>query len=153
MSLSSSPVKNLRIRLYTNTYYQDLKGDYNNIKLSERSFVYNARLNISYKFLKNVNIKISQYYRSNKASIFQNNKGIIYTNASLNFDLFKKRLSIDIRASDIFNTRKRISEYYLNNFYHYSEKTITTQRIQFALIFRIGNSKFDRQAKVNQLAR
>ena len=153
ISLSSSPVKNLRLQLYSNTYYQNLNGTYNNLPLTNKDFVYNAKLNVSYKFFNKFSVKISPYFKSNKADIFQNTKSNFYTNASLKFDLWNKRLSFDIRARDIFGTRNKISEYYLDNFYHYSEKDYIFQKVQFVAIFRIGNSKYDRKAKINQLAR
>ncbi len=153
ISLSSSPVKNLKLRLYTNTYYQNLTGTYNNLPLTNKSFVYNAKLNISYNFFNRFFVKISPYYVSDNADIFRNVKSNFYTNASVKFDLFNKRFSFDIRAKDIFGTQNKISEYYLDDFYHYSERDYVFQRMQFIAIFRIGNSKYDRQAKINKLAR
>jgi len=125
----------------------------NNLPLKDESFIYTAKFTVSYKFFNNLTLKISPYYKSDKSDIFQNTKSTFYTNARLKFDLWKKHFSFDIAAKDIFGTREMITEYYLDSFYHYSEKDYNFQRVQFILIYRIGNSKFDRQAKINKLAR
>jgi len=153
ISLSSNPVNNLRLRLYTNTYYQNLNGTYNNLPLKDKNFIYTIMFTASYKFFNNFTFKISPYYKSDKSDIFQNTESTFYTNARLKFDLWKKRFSIDIAAKDIFGTREMITEYHLNSFYHYSEKDYNFQRVQFIFIYRIGNTKYDRQAKINKLAR
>ena len=153
LSLSSNPTKNLKLNLYANTYYQSLKGSYNNIPLTNQGLIYNINFGISYKFLNNVIFNISPYYRSDNSDIFQNTKSNFYTRARLKFDLFKKRLSFDIKTRDIFGTKRNIKEYRLDNFYHYSEIDYITQNVQFIIIFRLGNLQYEKKSKINQLAR
>jgi hypothetical protein len=153
ISLSSSPVKNLKLSFYANTYYQNLKGSYNNQILDFESFEYNAKVAVTYKFYKKFIVKINPYIISDKGNIFQNTKSLFYTDVYFTADFFNKKLSVDIRVKDIFNTKNFINEYFLNDFYRYSESDRITRMAQFVLIYRIGNSKFDREAKVNQLAR
>jgi hypothetical protein len=153
LSLSYSPVKKIKLDLFADTYYQELTGSYKNIPVSDTGFVYKLKFNTTYKVSNNLILKLMVYYNSDKSELFQLEKSNFYTHASLKLDLFKKKLTLDIRARDIFKTQTMISEYSLPGFYHYSETQAQFQRVQFILIYRIGNPKFDRKAKIDQLSR
>ena len=153
MSLSSKLFKTIDLQLNTNIYFKQIKGEYNNSQFNNDNFAYNARLSFSHKFFNRFDLKIIPTYRSPEAGFFQTEKYDFYINSSLNFDFFEKKFSIYIKAEDIFDTRIRVTEYQTDDFYQYSQNIQYYPRIKFVVVYRIGNSKYDRQAKINQLTR
>jgi hypothetical protein len=100
----SSNINNLKLNLYSNTYFKNLNGSYKDIDLSNKNIENNTRLSISYDILKKVYVTISPYYFSPNQNIFNITHSNFYTDASLKFDLFNKNVSIDIRFFPVFRT-------------------------------------------------
>ncbi len=145
--------KTIKIRLNTDLYYKQIDGEYKNNVINKKTYAYTGRFSVSHKFFNKFNLKIISIYHSKEVGFFQTEKYDFYVNSSLNFDVLKKRFSFYIKAEDIFDSRFRVTEYQIDNFYLYYQDIQYYPRIKFSVVYRIGNSKYDRQAKINQLAR
>jgi len=153
LSISANPLKLFRIRLYANTQYKTLAGNYKEQEFNLSGYNTQINLKLSYNFFDIFNFSLVPVYKSDSQGFFQNKRGSYFVNTGLKFDLLDKKISFNIKGRDIFNTRKRLNEYYYNDYYQYSEQVYTTQMVQFIAIYRFGNPKLDRKAKVNQLSR
>jgi hypothetical protein len=153
INISLKFFEKLNVNFYVNTYYKDLKGVYKSIDVNQQNFDYTGKIIFTYKLFNVLNIKISPCYVSENKDIFNSYGSDFFVNGSLNFDILKKRISFDVRAEDILNTKMKISRLYYDDFYGYSESNYQFQKVQFTIIFRIGNSNFENNAKINELTR
>lgn len=149
LSISSSPLKGLRINFSSDVYYKQLNSIYNDVTYNSESFEISSKMKISYKFFKTLIFTLNPVYTSDNTGLFGNAKGEYYVNAELTFDLWNKRLSFWVKQRDIFGTRRQVNEYSYENLYQYSALYRPYQMSQFAVVYRFGNPKFDRKAKVN----
>lgn len=114
----------MNLRFYANIYHSQSKTvfDYapnslrNDTLIVTKSLSYSFRLNYWAKIFKILEINASANYRSPTKSLYLENKATYSIDCGLKADFFKRKLSVFINVSDIFNWNKqeynRESPYY-----------------------------------------
>ncbi|MGE5383808.1 MAG: TonB-dependent receptor domain-containing protein [Omnitrophica WOR_2 bacterium] len=102
-----------------------------NIAGSDR-FSWSARLNVAIAPWKDASFQLIGNYSSPRRSLQEFDKSRYFADASFKQDLLNKKLSVSLRLTDIFNTRKFDDVVYGNGF------TIDTHRSSESRVFYVG---------------
>ena len=146
----------MQIRFYANAYYsyqathfqatalrpqQDITNEY---------FAYSFRLNFWAKLWKVLEVNASANYRSPTKSIYTTNKPTYSIDCGLRADFLKRKLSVFLDVTDIFNWNKQ--EYNINSPYLivHSTRKYTSRTIRAGITVRLGKMELEAKAQQGQ---
>ena len=90
------------------------------------------------------------FYRGPREDALNKSRGIASLSGAINKEIFKKKGTLSFRASDIFNSSKRISETFAPTFYSYGEFQWRQPTYILSLIYRINERKGQRNRRRTQ---
>lgn len=114
---------------------------------------WDSKINSSMTLPKNWVIQISGQYQPKRENIQGYSTKMYWMDLAVKKDVLNKKGSISIRFSDIFNTRKRTSYTFTENYNQYSIRQRTSQVLIFSFNYRFGitdREQMQRQKKRQQ---
>ncbi|KGO89909.1 TonB-dependent receptor domain-containing protein [Flavobacterium suncheonense] len=154
-TLNYNPYKWWRINGNFNFFRNETQGDYQYINFEGDEITQNLD-NTAYSWFSRINSKITlpygidwqtnATYNAPQKNAQGTSKGVISANASLSKDLFKEKATLALNVSDIFNSRKRITETNLANVLNsYSEMQWRVRQINLSFTYRFNKKKTDKE--------
>ena len=105
------------------------------------SYSYTGRINSTWMLSKSLSLQISSTYNSPIVSAQGKMDAIYFTDFAVKKDFMDGNLSVTLRMSDIFNTRKFSSETYGNNFSLFSQGQRDSRILFLGLTYNLNNFK------------
>jgi hypothetical protein len=102
-------------------------------------FSWTTRLNMTFIPWKNGSIQVIGTYNSPTRSIQEYQKEQYYADASFRQDLWKNKLSLTLRMTDIFNTRRYVGSTYGNGFTTESNRYRESRVLYAGFLLKINN--------------
>jgi len=124
-----------------NFYRSIVKGEYQGIRYDNDTYAWNAQAKTKWTIKKIFHIQISLNYRSPMLDAQGFIKARYNIDAGLSLDVLKGKGTITFNARDIFNTRKRQSEIYGEDFYSESEFQWRSRRFLVNFSYRLNQKK------------
>lgn len=111
-----------------------------NIEGSDR-FSWSARANLTFTPWKDGSIQLIGNYRSPRRSVQEYHQDQYFADISLRQDMLKKKVSVSLRLTDIFNSRKFDNIVYGNGFTIDSRRTHESRVLYLGIQYQINNFK------------
>jgi hypothetical protein len=141
--------KKLRLKISGNLFYREIESNYKNDLFSEKSISYTLKGTISWKPFKNHQIMLRSNFKSDDKQLFSKTKNTLTFSIYTRSDFFDNRLNIAFVVRDLFIKSQSIKTYDDPVLHSYSKKVYVAPIIQFTALWKIGDKKFEQQAKVN----
>lgn len=132
------------------TELNDAQGD---TELSNSQLSWNAKLNSTATILKNLDIQLSGSYRAPMVTIQGRMEEMFSADLGLKKDVLKKRGTINLRLTDIFNTREFNFVSFNDNFRSESNNKRQTRILYLGFTYRLnsdGNNQRNRPQREEQ---
>ncbi len=155
LTTTYTPLRSWRLTWNVNLFKQIGEGDYTYINFLNETVTQNfdsnnlawftrlsAKIPLPYK----VDFQSNVLYRGPRSNAQVDYKGILYSSVGFSKDILKEKGSLSLNVSDLFNSRKRVSETTTDNVFTYSE--FQRRERQITLSFRyLFNQKQNQQQK------
>ncbi|WP_103068016.1 TonB-dependent receptor domain-containing protein [Aquimarina sediminis] len=148
-TLTYNPSKKWRLNGNFNAFLNDVKGDYKGENLDAKNFSWFARLNNKVTLPAKVNWQTSIFYRGPNENAQTKSDGIFSMNMAFSKDLFKEKASLTFNVSDIFNSRKRISNSTTSTFISDSEFQWRERSFNLSFTYRFNQKKKRQRSQRN----
>lgn len=136
---SASPQKWLKINVNV-SFFRDVMSALSAENIpGSKLFSWNTRLNMTFIPWKDGSLQLIGTYNAPTRSIQEYHKEQYYADASFRQDLFKNKLSLTLRLTDIFNTRTFYETTSGNNFTTESKRYRESRVLYAGLQFKINN--------------
>lgn len=125
-----------------NYYYRDrnIPGKENYIKSSNE---FSARMQNNFNIPKaGTRIRIGMRYSAPRATIQGSSNGMFSADAGVSQEMLKKKLTLSVRVSDIFNTISRRANTIGDDFVMFNNNTMDTRILNFSIAYRFAEMKF-----------
>lgn len=157
-TLNYSPYKWWKLNGNFNFFRNETQGDYAYTNFAGVDVVQNFD-NIAYSWFSRVTSKINLpygidwqtngTYNAPQKNAQGTSKGVLSANLALSKDFFKEKGTLALNVSDIFNSRKRISETNLENVLNsYSEMQWRQRQINLSFTYRFNKKKNEKERPV-----
>ncbi|MEW5675266.1 TonB-dependent receptor [Flavobacterium enshiense] len=154
-TLNYTPFKWWRLNGNFNFFRNETQGDYTYTNFEGDEVTQNFD-NIAVSWFSRINSKVSLpygidwqangTYNAPQKNAQGTSKGVLAANTSLSKDFFKEKATLALNVSDIFNSRKRISETNLANVLNsYSEMQWRERQINLSFTYRFNKKKNERE--------
>ena len=121
----------------TNLSQNYLKSD--NVELNNSGFSYTARISQTFNLKNSWSIQHTGFFNSPRILSQGKTLAMYSTDLAIKKSIFKKKLSLSVRASDIFNTRRFALEVNENqSFKTNSEWNWQSRRLFFSVSYKFG---------------
>ena len=114
-----TPKRDWRFTLNLNLFQQQVRGDFSFINsqgvevlqnFDADNFTWFGRLSAKLPLPGGIEFQTNTFYRGRRVDAQNINRGIISTNLAFSRDIIKNKASLSLNISDLFNSRKRITE-------------------------------------------
>ncbi|NNG08734.1 MAG: TonB-dependent receptor [Arenibacter sp.] len=148
-----TPKRNWRLSWNLNAYQRNLKGDYTYINSQDEEVVQNFDANNFSWFTRfsaklplpgKIDFQTNFFYRGPSRDAQSKNKGMLSSDLALSKDILNDNASLSLNVSDIFNTRKRMSETRTENVFTYSEFQWRQRQITLSFQYRFNQPQNQR---------
>lgn len=146
-NLSFFPSRKIRFNGNFNFFNSETIGDYDGISYDASNLSWFIRFNSAIKLPGNIDWQMRFFYRGPREDALNKSRGIASLSGAINKEVFKKKGTLSFRASDIFNSSKRISETFAPTFYSYSEFQWRQPTYILSLTYRINERKAERNRR------
>jgi len=117
----------------TFSYFKTImKGTEDGNELTNSNYSWTAKLNSTMTILKNLDIQLTGNYRAPMVQLQGTMKAMYFADVAMKKDIFKKKASVTLRLSDVFNTQQFNMERTGSNF------TINMNRKRVSRILYVG---------------
>ena len=147
-TLTYRPIKAWTINSDFNLFCVTTDGDYVNPdtqvvqNFDFENTAFSVRLNQKISIAKKVDIQINSNYRGPNRNAQSRREGIFSMNLAMSKDLFKEKATINFNVRDVFNSRKRIQNTFIDGvFDQYSEFQWRERQISLNFIYRFNQKK------------
>ncbi len=147
-TLTYRPIKAWTINSDFNLFRVTTDGDYVNPdtqvvqNFDFENTAFSVRLNQKISIAKKVDIQINSNYRGPNRNAQSRREGIFSMNLAMSKDLFKEKATINFNVRDVFNSRKRIQNTFIDGvFDQYSEFQWRERQISLNFIYRFNQKK------------
>lgn len=130
-----------------NLYYYNLEGETVGITTSDKSFNYDAKINSTFMFTKTSRLQINGFYNAPTVTTQGNREAFYIISAAFRQEFFKRKLSVVIRANDIFKTGKYIIDTEGTGFTSHDEMLREAPVFMLSLSYKINNYKQKRSER------
>ena len=124
-----------------NLYYYNLEGETAGVTTNQQSFNYDAKINSTFMFLENSRLQINGFYNAPTVTTQGNREAFYIFSAAFRQEFFKKKLSVVLRANDIFKTGKYETDTEGTGFSSHSEMLREAPVFMLSLSYKINNYK------------
>ena len=150
LNLTYTPSRKVRLNGNFNLFNSETIGSYNGTSFDAENLSWRARINATIKLPFDIDWQTRMFYRGPTETAQSKSKGIFSMSGALNKDILKDKGTISFRASDVFNSSKRISETNTPSFYSYSERQWRQPTFIFTFTYRVKQKKNQRRRQMNQ---
>ncbi|WP_299228000.1 outer membrane beta-barrel family protein [uncultured Psychroserpens sp.] len=140
-TLTYRPTKKWNINGNFNIFQSITEGVFQGTNFGAENLSWFVRLNNKYTLPGNIDWQTRINYRGPREDAQNKNKGIFSMDLAFSKDLFKDRASIAINVSDVFNSRKRMSETTTPTFNSYSEFQWRERTFNLSFTYRFNQQK------------
>ncbi|MGB5319470.1 TonB-dependent receptor domain-containing protein [Eudoraea sp.] len=147
------PKRNWRFTLNVNVFEQTLEGDYTYINSNKEEITQSfdadnltwfSRLSAKIPLPAEIDFQTNIFYRGLTRNAQSKNLGVLTTNLAFSKDIIKDKATISLNVSDLFNSRKRISETRTENIFTYSEFQWRERQFTLSFLYRFNEQKNQR---------
>ncbi len=124
-----------------NFYRQIIEGEYAGVTYGSDALAWSTRLNSKWNIKKKVNLQASFNYNAPQQSPQGETKARYSLDTGFSFDMLKGNGTVSFNVKDVFNTRKRRSISYGENFVSESEHQWRSRYLRVSLTYRINQKK------------
>ena len=147
-TLTYRPIRAWTINSDFNLFRVTTDGDYVNPDTQAvqnfdfENTAFSVRLNQKISIAKKVDIQINSNYRGPSQNVQSRRQGIFSMNLAMSKDLFKEKATINFNVRDVFNSRKRIQNTFIDGVIdQYSEFQWRERQISLNFIYRFNQKK------------
>ena len=141
-TLIYNPSKKWRVNGNFNAFQNTVRGtDPSGESLDAENFSWFARINNKITLPSKIDWQTSMFYRGPTENAQTKSEGILSVNLAFSKDLFKEKASMTFNVSDLFNSRKRISNSITPTFISDSEFQWRERSFNFAFTYRFNQKK------------
>ncbi|WP_378188264.1 TonB-dependent receptor domain-containing protein [Aquimarina sp. W85] len=140
-TLTYNPIKKWRMNGSFNAFQDNTSGSYEGVNFDNDNFSWFARFSNKITLPAKIDWQTNIDYRGPSETAQSQNDGIFTTNMAFSKDLFKDKASITFNISDLFNSRKRISNSITNTFESYSEFQWRERNFNVSFTYRFNQKK------------
>lgn len=149
-----SPFKWWRLNTNFNLYRNETQGDYTYTNNQNEVITQNfdnvatswfARLTSKVTLPYNIEWQSNVTYNAPQDNAQGRSKGIASANLGFSKDFFKEKATVSLNVQDVFNSRKRIYETYLDFQNSYSEMQWRERQINLSITYRFNRKKNERE--------
>jgi len=144
-TLTYRPTRKWNLNGNFNLFQSITRGDFEGQNFDAENLSWFIRLNNKYTLPGEIDWQTRMSYRGPSETAQSINKGIFSTDLAFSKDLFKDKASLAVRVSDVFNSRKRISESFTPNFRSDSEFQWRQRTYTMSFTYRFNQKKNQRQ--------
>ncbi|MEE3034819.1 MAG: TonB-dependent receptor [Bacteroidota bacterium] len=149
-NLSYTPSKKVRLNGNFNLFSSELIGEYDGVDFGAKNMRWYTRINSTIRLPGKIDWQLRMRYSGPSENSQTKSSGSFVVSGALNKDFLKDKATISFRASDIFNSGRRISETRTPNFYGYGEFQWRTPTYIFTITYRLNQKKYERRRGENQ---
>ena len=149
-TLTYRPTRKWNLNGNFNLFQSITRGDFEGQNFDAENLSWFVRLNNKYTLPGEIDWQTRMSYRGPSETAQSINKGIFSTDLAFSKDLFKEKASLALRVSDLFNSRKRISEAFTPNFRSDSEFQFRQRTYTLSFTYRFNQKKNQRQRQSGQ---
>ena len=120
-NITYTPSRKIRLNGNFNLFNSETIGTYNGTSFDAENLSWFARINSTIKLPYNIDWQTRIFYSGPRVTAQSKSKSIFSMSGALNKDILKEKGTISFRASDIFNSSKRITETRTPTFFSYGE--------------------------------
>ena len=144
-TLSYRPTKKWSLNGNFNVFQSITRGDFEEQNFDAENLSWFMRLNNKYTLPGEVDWQTRLFYRGPNETAQSISTGVFSTDLAFSKDLFKDKASLALRVSDLFNSRKRISESFTPSFKSESEFQWRQRTYTMSFTYRFNQKKNQRQ--------
>ena len=145
-NVSYRPMKKWNINGNINLFQSVLRGDYNDVNYDAENFTWFARINNKFTLPGEIDWQTRLNYRGPREDAQNKTKGVFSCDLAFSKDFFKGNASVALNVSDVFNSRRRITESTTDTFESHSEFQWRKRSINLSFTYRFNqqNKRNDR---------
>ena len=147
-TLNYRPIKAWNINADFNVFRVVTDGDYTDLttrftqNFDFENTAFFVRLNQKMTFFKQVDVQFNMNYRGPNRNAQSTREGIFSANLAASKDIFKKKATLSLNVSDVFNSRKRRSTSFVAGaFEQYSEFQWRQRQLRLSFVYRFNQQK------------
>ncbi len=140
-TLTYRPTKKWNLNGNFNIFQFKNKGDYNGTNFDAENVSWFARINSKYTLPGNIDWQTRIFYQGPSEDAQNKTKGMFSTDLAFSKDILDNNASIAFNISDVFNSRRRISETTTSTFYTYSENQWRQRSYNVSFTYRFNQQK------------
>lgn len=138
---SYRPTKKWNVNGNFNLFNLITRGDFNGQNFDAENLSWFVRLNNKITLFKGIDWQTRFFYRGPRETAQSRSKGIASLSLAFSKDLFKEKASLALNISDVFNSRKRISETFTPFFQSDSEFQRRVRSVNLSFTYRFNQKK------------
>ena len=140
-NLTYTPSRKVRLNGNFNLFNSETLGSYNGTVFDAENLSWFARLNSNIKLPYDIDWQTIIFYRGPRETAQSISRGVFTMSGALNKDVLNKKGTISFRASDLFNTSKRMTETRTPTFFSYGEFQWRQPTYIFTFTYRLNQKK------------
>lgn len=140
-TLTYRPSRKWNVNGNFNIFQSQTRGEDNGINYDADNVSWFVRLNNKITLPGNIDWQTRLFYRGPSEDAINKRKGIFSTDLAFSKDLFKEKASLAFRISDLFNSRKRMSEATTDTFFSDSEFQWRKRSVNLSFTYRFNQKK------------
>ncbi len=141
ITVTYRPDRKFNLNANFNLFQSITKGDFEGQTFDAENLSWFARVNAKYTLPANIDWQTRLFYRGPSETAQSRNRGVFSTDLAFSKDVFKEKASLAFRVSDVFNTRKRISESYTSSFEGINEFQRRERSFILSFTYRFNQKK------------
>jgi outer membrane receptor protein involved in Fe transport len=145
-----TPIRNWRFTWNVNLFQRALRGDYSFVNSNREdvtqvfdadNFSWFSRLSAKVVLPYAIDFQSNIFYMGPSLDAQSRNKGMLNTSVAFSREILKDKGTISLNVSDLFNSRKRMSETRTPNVFSDSEFQWRERQINLTLVYRFNQKK------------
>lgn len=131
----------LNVNISFDAFNYNIEGEIDNADISQSANTWSTRLNTTIKLKYGTQIQINASYRAPSIEPQEKEKASFSSGAAIRQDFFKRKLTLSVRARDLFGSHRHASESFGSNFYSSLDSRGYYPMISFSVSYKINNFK------------
>ena len=140
-TLTYRPTNKWNLNGNFNLFRFENKGEFNGTNFDAENVSWFARINNKYTLPGEIDWQTRLFYQGPSQNAQTKTRGLASVDLAFSKDVFDNNMSIAFNISDVFNSRRRISETTTPTFYNYSENQWRQRSFNISLTYRFNQQK------------
>lgn len=158
LTTTYTPRKNWRLTWNLNLFQQILKGDFSYLNFQDEEILQNfdadnftwfTRLSSKIPFPAGIESQANVFYSGRRVDAQNLNKGVLHANLAFSRDVIKDIATLSLSVSDLFNSRKRITETTTETVFTASEFQRRERQLTLSFLYRFNQPQNERSRREN----